>query len=345
MKRFEKKHALGIGAALAAIVLAACNPGISALPDGTNLKDSTNALGFVGSTGAIAPTVSVDLLAGQTTLAGSVTVSVEQTDLVVTYATVDGWKLQEAQLSVGIGFSSIPVNKAGNPVVGNFPFKATGLGGIESFAFRIPLSTFDVTAGTTLTIAAHAVVTKTSADGTIRSETGWGAGTRITSKGNWGTFFTVTFGTIPEEPKELTTETAFAYGGSYATSFESFDVSNRWGWTNGPLTAGTYSFPIYAGAGQSDISKGTLVGTLTVAYDGAKATVTYGMKSGFSLTETHLYVGGAQLPSFKGEYTVAPGQYPYKHGALNDVASDSYTVSGLSGSVYVVAHAVVKGAF
>jgi hypothetical protein len=60
------------------------------------------------------------------------------------------------------------------------------------------------------------------------------------------------------------------------------------------------------------------------------------------MTATHLYVGSNRLPrDRRGRETVAPGQYPYGHDTLNNVTTDSYTVTGLSGDIYVIAHAVV----
>ena len=59
----------------------------------------------------------------------------------------------------------------------------------------------------------------------------------------------------------------------------------------------------------------------------------------FTMDETHLYVGSEPLPRKNGEYTVAPGQYGNIH-TLSGASSDSFTVSGLSGNIYVVAHAV-----
>ena len=60
-----------------------------------------------------------------------------------------------------------------------------------------------------------------------------------------------------------TCETAYAYGEQYANCFLNIPgvTSNNWGWSNGPIGAGTYSWPIYAGAGQCNIGNGTLVGT------------------------------------------------------------------------------------
>jgi len=143
-----------------------------------------------------------------------------------------------------------------------------------------------------------------------------------------------------------TCETGYAYGGGYAHCFSEYGFSN-WGWSNGPLSAGSYTFDIYAGAGGCEPADGTLVGWLTVDYDenGAEAIVTYNMDAGFTMTATHLYVGNEPLPRKNGDYTTAPGQYPDKHGNLNDVTTDSYTVTGLSGEIYVVAHAVVCGLF
>ncbi len=143
-------------------------------------------------------------------------------------------------------------------------------------------------------------------------------------------------------PSEVVCETAFAFGGTTATCFLEIEglESNRWGWTNGPLVEGSYTFDLYAAAGQCDLSKGTLVGGVTVVYTGGTATVTYSVNAGFTLNEVHLYVGSGILPMKDGEYTVAPGQYPYSGDG-----SEPFVLSGLSGEIYVIAHAVVCGVF
>jgi hypothetical protein len=61
------------------------------------------------------------------------------------------------------------------------------------------------------------------------------------------------------------------------------------------------------------------------------------------MDEVHLYVGNEILArDVNNEYTVAPGQYPYID---DDIDTDTYTftIDGLSGDIYVVAHAVVVG--
>ena len=137
-------------------------------------------------------------------------------------------------------------------------------------------------------------------------------------------------------------ETAYAYGGKcYAKCFLCYGFSN-WGWTNGPLGPGSYTFELWAGAAGCDTWKGTLVGWVDVNYSGSTAIVTYHMYNGNYMTATHLYVGNARLPKNRnGKETVSPGQYPYKHDPLSNVMTDSYTVTGLSGNIYVVAHADV----
>ena len=141
-------------------------------------------------------------------------------------------------------------------------------------------------------------------------------------------------------------ETAFAYHGVYdGECFSHYGFSN-WGWSIGPLSEGEYYFAIYAGAAQCDISKGALIGQLSVIYDGSTAWVTYIMTSGFTMNETHLYVGLEPLPrDNKGDFTVAPGQYPFINDPTMDPELDGYKITGLSGPIHIVAHAVVCGAY
>jgi hypothetical protein len=153
---------------------------------------------------------------------------------------------------------------------------------------------------------------------------------------------------IYELPPPPSGETAFAYGGDYATCFLCFDFDGNgksdfknWGWSNGPLAAGSYEFELWAGAAKCDLTKGTLVGAVTVDYDGSTATVTYTIDAGWMMERTQLYVGSEPLPMTDGEYTVSPGQYPYIHDPVADPTTDTYTVTGLSGNIYVVAHADV----
>lgn len=135
--------------------------------------------------------------------------------------------------------------------------------------------------------------------------------------------------------------TAYAFGGTLAQCFIGMTGndkpnSNNWGWTN-KIGAGTYDWPIYAGAGQCDITKGTLVGTLHIVYEPPTATIKYNMAQGVSLNGTHVsvFMDPKMLPvNKKGKYITAPGQFPYTGNPI--------TVSGLSGNIWIAAHSDVS---
>ena len=296
------------------------------------------------------------LLAGQNIDAGTVCLEDIDTDndgisdsLEVTYTTTGCWELVEAQLWIGTDLSQMPQTSKGNPIPGQFPYKSGDITGLTTYTFTIPFTDLGFECGDTTTFfaAAHATVRCLQADGSYRTETGWGNGDRIVVKGSWAMYFTFNIscdGNILSE----TCETAWAYGGDYATCFTEYGFNN-WGWTNGPLGSGGIVFDLYAGAAQCDLSKGTFVGTLTVYYDEGFGTLTatYSMCGDNTLEETQLYVGNAPLQEVdcQGQetppcYTVAPGQFPYIHD-LDNATTDTFEVSGYTGDIYVVAHSVV----
>lgn len=288
---------------------------------------------------------SFKLLAGQTIEAGTVTGTVANNTLQVTFSATGGWELSEAHLWVGSSIIDLPQTKTGNPVPGQFPYKSGNISGATSYTFTLPLASLNFScpsADVIYYLAAHAALRKANGDGTYQTETGWSQGSPITTRGSWATFSTLTLTCNCGGGGEYACETSFAKIAGSSTCFSEYGFQ-RWGWTNGPLAPGNYVMDIYAGAGQCDISKGALSGRLYVSYNGTTATVSYEMQPGFFLQETHLYVGNAPLPLFKqGKtmvQTVAPGQYPYIHDELDHATSDVFTVSA-SGTIYVVAHSV-----
>lgn len=123
-------------------------------------------------------------------------------------------------------------------------------------------------------------------------------------------------------------ETSFAIGNS-DIDHNCFSEGgfNRWGWSIGPISEGSYSYDFYSGAGQCSIDKGVLVGTVTIEYINGSITAEYDLIDGYINSETHLYAGSTIYPTKRnGKYTVAPGQY--------------YVEDNLSGDIYVIAHAV-----
>jgi len=142
--------------------------------------------------------------------------------------------------------------------------------------------------------------------------------------------------------------TAFAKGpNGTATCF--LDIANiqnnRWGWTNGALSPGTtITMTLWQGAGQCDTGKGTNVGTVTVTYAALPAktvTVTYNLTGGHRMSEAHVYVGAAKVPSKNGKLTVAPGQYPQGATFNPTVTTATFTFTNVTGNIYVIAHAAV----
>lgn len=130
-----------------------------------------------------------------------------------------------------------------------------------------------------------------------------------------------------DEPGEGGCETAFARGNNGNTCFIG-NGFNRWGWTIGPLSEGAEeSYEIYAGAGQCDINKGELAGTVDVSYIDGVVNVVYNIDESYEVGETHTYAGNEMFPTKNGKPTVAPGQYSI--------------TENLSGDIYVIAHAVV----
>ncbi len=135
----------------------------------------------------------------------------------------------------------------------------------------------------------------------------------------------ITFCWNPEEV-EYEYETAFAYGGDYATCFLDEGFS-RWGWSNGPLVEGEYTFKLWAAAGQCDTSNGILVGSVDIVYADGSVTVNFNVDAPYILDETHVYAGSSMFPLKNGDPTVAPGQY--------------YVEDPLLADIYVIAHSMV----
>lgn len=264
----------------------------------------------------------------QTVNAGNVIVGNDETTLYVTFEAAVDWNFNSTYLYVGPAENAGTLYPDGTGIFEpwSFPYSQWHSAGTQLYTFNINLDDLD---------DCFVVVAYSNA---LNVSTGeefivWGKSNLKT----WGYYFEY----CKQECGEPECETAYAYGDDLATCF--LDIpginSNNWGWSNGPISdPSSYSWDIYAGAGQCDITKGTLVGTLDVDYSAGTVIVTYNIDPDFTLDETHLFVGenGEMLPRKKGEYTTAPGQFPYS-------GQSSYTIDGLSGDIYVVAHSVVCG--
>jgi hypothetical protein len=322
----------------------------------TNVLFATALAGLVGIAGCATDTdslgtlrgaiVAVDggetcvtLYAGQHIDAGSVCVSVAGDDLVVTYQTSGDWGLTETHLWIGTSLLDLPRTQSGNPQLGLFPYKAEDLDDATSYTFTVPIAVFldeDEVCDATLYLVAHAAMRRPDGEGGFQTETGYGDGPRLVQRGNWATYFSVTLTCEDDGGGEGGgCETAYAYGDH--TFIDLGITQARWGWEITIAELGPACTPLYAGAGQNDISKGTHVGTVCYDYDGATLDVSYDLFDGFGLAETHVYAGCTEVA------TIAPGQYGNAHGDLDGAASDGYSIALSCDELpaFLVAHAVV----
>ncbi len=143
-------------------------------------------------------------------------------------------------------------------------------------------------------------------------------------------------------------ETAFALGNA-DDCIAGKGKSNNWGFYI-PLDAATICdeepYPLIAGAGQCDPSKGLVVGTVTVECIGTSIVVTYALDDNtgypyFELGTVHVYLDCSLPKKF------APGQFPYKDSS-NDGLTASVTIdydelsSCHKGKGFLIAHAEVE---
>lgn len=162
----------------AAFVLQSCSKEAETITPNATAKSNSSQHRIANTCGE---PKTVALIAGQNIVAGNVTVSNTETDLIVTYTTGHGWYIKELHLYAG-DCARIPTNNSGNPIPGRFPFNNSFSGtATTTYTYTIPLANLPEC----YCIAAHAVVAKPGAG----TETAWGQGTRFVSRGNWAMKF------------------------------------------------------------------------------------------------------------------------------------------------------------
>ena len=341
---------------------------------GTDSKKLTYGVNVAGTTNEQC----TDLVAGQTIKVGTLCTSIvnNNTFQIKYNITEPGWELKEAHAWQGCTLASMPQTKKGNPKLGNFPHNSGDITGQTSHSFSVPMdSALDCNGdgslcGDSFYVVAHAAVQKRDSSGNIiQSETAYGKGTGLLEKGSWAMFMKFEIScdnnTNPEGGSRSCT-TAWAFGEKTLNSIPdvctedpSDTITSAWGWQIGPVSSGTSGTKnIYAGAGNNDISKGTLVGKLNYTHtsngDGTcTVKVSWNMDAGFSLDETHLFIG------YQNTLTSAPGKLGNSNGCsgspvgsggislpihtLNSATSDSYTATTNCSPLYIAAHAVACG--
>lgn len=304
-------------------------------------------------------TTSWNLTAGQTLDVGTVTVSNDAENIYVTF-TLDDPDYPNAcfgtlHLWVGNNLDNVPSNPQGTPVPGHFCSADGGacmdVTGMTTYTFSIPFSDLNIVdvnqaCGLTLYVVSHAEVDLDCTDGDTGHETAFG-GPNPGAGNRWWFYGTYTVCCDFGNPPVPFCQTAFAKGGYVWTTDKKSNpeklpslnlTKNRWGWAIKLTAAGASSYDIYAGAGLNNTSKGTLVGTLSVNWDGSSATVIYDLTGGHCLEEVHIYAGDS-APT-----TIAPGQYGYIASFDPNASSHTATLplsDASNDGVWLIAHGVV----
>ncbi len=292
------------------------------------------AIGFtLCSAGAFAQSICTDLIAGQSINVGTVCAEKTETTLDITYSTFGEWYLSEAHLGIGLQSTDVTQPDGSALPPGQLDYNAGDIAYVQSYTFSVPLSDLpELSCPDQVFVAAHASVNRISSGEVIQSETAWANGTPFTGS-RWGWYWEFTVTCDPDLPSgQRQCETAFAYGDT--TFIELGLTKGRWGWEIGPITEGSYSTPLYAGAGRNRINKATYVGDLVYTYLAGVLTVSYEANAGFGFDETHLYANYVEID------TIAPGQFGNIHDGLANASDDSYTLNFDGSDLFMVAHAV-----
>jgi hypothetical protein len=130
--------------------------------------------------------VETNIMAGQSTNVGTITVWNDETNVYVSYQMTGSYRVSTTHLYVG-ACASIPVNGAGNPRIGLYPIQTNHGAGVQTYTYTIPRSSLPEGC---LCVSAHAdVVAYNSSGSVVFSETGWGQGEAINDGGSWAMKF------------------------------------------------------------------------------------------------------------------------------------------------------------
>ncbi|HEY3250209.1 MAG TPA: hypothetical protein VGK25_03730 [Ignavibacteria bacterium] len=288
------------------------------------------------------------LTAGQHTVVGNIHVSNDATNLYVTYTITDPnctEGINTLHLWVGTDLADVPSTPNGTPIPGQFPYTGSANGG-TTYTFTIPFSSLNISdvnnyCLTNLYILAHAEAC---------GETAWGGNNpvNVDSPGRWYFYAVYPICCDNGTPDPPVCNTAFGKGGYvWTTSSQSNPenlpslnlMRNRWGWAIKLTQPGTTNYQIWSGAGLNNTGNGSLVGTLTVIWDGLNVIVRYNITStGCVLTEVHLYAGDDSPTK------IAPGQFGNQASFNPGVTTYTFNVpleDTNGGGVWLVAHAKV----
>lgn len=114
----------------------------SAWAEGTRFTEQGNWAMYFKYNAQNEETLSVPLIASKHYNAGTVTVKkdVENNELTVSISTNQGWKLDFVKMHIGKSLDDFPINKGGNPMIGQFDYHSGDLNSASSYQRSIPLN-------------------------------------------------------------------------------------------------------------------------------------------------------------------------------------------------------------
>ncbi len=193
-------------ACLVALTLFAAGCGRTDRLSGTQAGNSSGRAPVTGVATAPTgiPSQTVTLIAGRSLEIGAVHVWLEGDILKVQYEPESPWVLNATHLAVAASVADIPVNRAGNPQPGQFPYSKIHSPAVPEYTYAIDLAAAGLEDALTLELAAQADVSRLSPSGVvIASEGAWGEGELFDARvnpgkggvngkgGNWSMHFTV----------------------------------------------------------------------------------------------------------------------------------------------------------
>lgn len=126
-----------------------------------------------------------DIIAGQNTDVGDLTIHFTYDNIYVTYQTTGNWYLTETQVHIATSLDGIP-HSTGGMIPGQFDYKATHDPSVQTYMVTIPMRDAWRTAGC-LYLAAHCVVQRVENGQVVQEETGW-SGDSLYPGRNWGLY-------------------------------------------------------------------------------------------------------------------------------------------------------------
>ena len=148
------------------------------------------------------PTQVVTLIAGRSTDIGTVQLWLDDGRLAVQYQTRSSWVVTATHLAVAASLEGIPVNPAGDPQVGHFPYALSHSPGVAQYTYFVDLTAAGLENEPVLHLAAQADASLMSGGQVVGTEGAWAQGEAFErllqagpggkgQGGNWAMHFTV----------------------------------------------------------------------------------------------------------------------------------------------------------